>query len=76
MFGEINVYEAALTVHECAANVINRAHLVSLLQGFDAASLPRPPPRQKPDTHRKTETAICPLHQVRNLGHRLQISFF
>lgn len=39
MFGEINVYEAPLTVHEREANVINRVHLVPLLQGFDG-SLP------------------------------------
>lgn len=41
--GEINVYEAALTVHERAANVMNRAHLLSLLQGFDCSLLATPP---------------------------------
>lgn len=35
MLGEINVYEAPLTVHKCAANIINSVHLVPLLQDFD-----------------------------------------
>lgn len=62
MFGEINVYEAPLTVHECAANVINRVRLVPLLQGFDC-SLPARTPTLLEARHTETEITISPLHQ-------------
>lgn len=69
MFGEINVYEAALTAHEHAANVINRVHLASLLHGFDCSLLATPPTLAE-TRHRKTETALSPWHRVRNSGRR------
>lgn len=63
MFGEINVYEAPLTVHECAAKVIKSVRLVPRLQGFDC-SLPVMPPTLAESRHRETDrkTAISPLH--------------
>lgn len=70
MFGEINVYEAARTVHECEANGINRARLGPLVQGCDEASLPRPPPWQRPDTHTERRKQQCVPSPGQNSGHR------
>lgn len=70
MFGEINVYEARVQQMSLIVLV-----LCLRSKALIAASRPRPPPWQKPGTRKKTETAVSPLHQVRNLGQRLQLSF-
>lgn len=43
MFGEINVYETPLTVHEWAANFINSLHLLPPLLGFHCSLLAMSP---------------------------------
>lgn len=61
MFGEINVYEAALTVHGRAANVINRVHLVSLLQGFDCSLLATSPTLAETRHREKDRNSTFPI---------------
>lgn len=75
MFGEINVYEIPLTVHECTANAINSVCLLPPLQDFDC-SLPATSPTLAETSHREKETATSSIQQVQHLRQKTQITSY